>query len=187
MKKFICGLFLVLCACSFRSPSSTFYMMNSQNLQPVSTRQISVAVARVKVPELLDRSQMVMYESGSDEVQIMEFNRWGEAFPDMLQATVTNDLIAYLPKAFIKLTYFDNGKMSYSVNIEINNIQAYSDGKIVLSAWWDIANASGYVVKRQQVSYQIEAKGKSMQDLVNAQSEAVHQMTNDIAEALSKL
>ena len=187
MKKFICGFFLVLCACSFRSPDSTFYMMNSQNLEPVSKRQISVAVARVKVPELLARSQMVLYESGSDEVQIMEFKRWGESFPDMLQATVTNDLIAYLPNAFVKRTYFDNGKMSYSVNIEINNVQAYSDGKVILSAWWNIANASGYVIKRQQVSYQTEAKGKTTQDLVNAQSEAVHQMSRGIAEALAKL
>lgn len=187
MKKFICGFLLVLCACSFRSPSSTFYMMNSDNLPVVSERKINVAVARVKVPDLLDRSQMVVYEKDSDEVQIMEFNRWGESFPDMLQATITNDLMAYLPNAFVKRTYFDSGSMTYSVNVEINNMKAYSNDKVVLSAWWNIANARGVVLKHNQVSFEVSVQGRTIQDLVNAQSEVVHKMSLNIAEVLSEM
>lgn len=187
MRKFICGLFLVLCACSFRSPDSTFYMMNSDGLSPVSERKINVAVARVKVPDLLDRAQMVAYEKNSDEVQILEFNRWGESFPDMLQATITNDLMAYLPNAFIKRTYFDNANMTYSVNVEINTLKVYRDDKVVLSAWWNISNAGGAVIKRDQVSYEVPVQGNSIQDMVNAQSEAVHKMSRDIAETLAHL
>ncbi|MBR1373614.1 membrane integrity-associated transporter subunit PqiC [bacterium] len=187
MRKFICGLFLVLCACSFRSPDPTFYMMNSNGLSAVSERKINVAVARVKVPDLLDRAQMVAYEKDSDEVQIQEFNRWGESFPDMMQATITNDLMAYLPNAFIKRTYFDSGNMSYSVNVEINNLKAYKGDKVILSAWWNISNSGGRVLKREQVSYEVPVQGNNIQDVVNAQSEAVHKMSRDIAEALVKL
>ena len=70
MKKILLGLFLFLSACSWRTPDSTFYMMNSDNMAPLSNRKISVAVARVKVPDLLDRPQMVIYEKGSDVVKI---------------------------------------------------------------------------------------------------------------------
>ncbi|MCQ2734433.1 MAG: PqiC family protein [Alphaproteobacteria bacterium] len=187
MKKFIYGLFFVLCACSFRSPSSSFYMMSSNGLSAVSERKMNVAVARVKVSDLLDRAQMIAYEKNSDQVQILEFNRWGESFPEMLQATITNDLIAYLPNSFIKRTYFDNGHMLYGVNVEINSMKAYPGDKVILSAWWNIANSGGIVLKRQQVSYEVSVKGNSIQDMVDAQSEAVHKMSRDIAEALVKL
>jgi uncharacterized lipoprotein YmbA len=187
MKKWILGLFLVLCACSWRTPNSTFYMMNSDGLEPVSNRKISVSVARIKVPDLLDRSQIVVYEKNDGEVKIDEFNRWGEAFPEVLQATVTNDLMAYLPNAFIKRTYFDSGNLDYSVNIEINQMAAYVGDKVVLSAWWNIANASGRVVKRSQEKFAVPMSGNTMEDVVKAQNAAVHQLSKAIAEQLKRL
>ena len=187
MKKWILGLFLVLCACSWRTPNSTFYMMNSEGLEPVSNRKVSVAVARVKVPDLLDRSQIVVYEKGSGEVKIDEFNRWGEAFPEVLQATVTNDLMAYLPNAFVKRTYFDSGSLNYSVNIEINQMAAYEGDKVVLSAWWNIANTSGRVIKRGQQKFEVPMSGHTIEDVVKAQNAAVHQLSKAIAEQLKRL
>ena len=194
MKNIFSGLLILVTAilgleaCSFHSPNSTFYVMNSNNLAPVATnKKIGVAVARVKVSDMLDRAQMVVYEPNSDKVQIMEFNRWAEVFPDVIQATVTNDLIAYLPKAYVKRTYFDSGNADYSVNIEINSMRAYVGDKVVLSAWWNIANRSGRVLKREQVSYEVKVKGQNMTDLVEAQSEAVHLMSRTIAEKLAKM
>ena len=187
MKKLFLGLFLVICACSWRTPNSTFYMMNSEGLTPLSNRKISVAVARVKVPDLLDRSQIVAYEKDSGEVKIDEFNRWGEAFPEVLQNTVTNDLMAYLPNAFVKRTYFDSGNLNYSVNIEINQLAAYVGDKVVLSAWWNIANASGHVVKRGQKKFEVPMNGRTTEDVVKAQNAAVHLLSKAIAEQLKQL
>ena len=113
MKKILYVLLVLVSACSWRSPSSKFYMMDSVNLNEVSPRKINVAVSAVKVPELLNRAQMVVYDKNSDQVEILEFDRWGEALPDLLQATVVNDLMAYLPNAYIKRTYFDSQNMDY--------------------------------------------------------------------------
>ncbi len=194
MKKIFCGLMVMtaavfsLAACSFHSPNSAFYVMNSNQLTPVAAnKKIGVAVARVKVPDMLDQAQMVVYEKDSDKVEIMEFNRWAEVFPDIVQATVTNDLIAYLPKAYVKRTYFDSGNLNYSVNIEINSMRAYRGDKVVLSAWWNVANRYGHVLKREQVSYEVKVDGPEIQNLVDAQSKAVHQMSRAIAEYLAKL
>ena len=194
MKNIFSGLLILvaaiysLAACSFRSPNAVFYVMNSNQLTPVAeNKKINVAVARVKVPDMLDRAQMVVYEKDSDKVEIMEFNRWAEVFPDVVQATITNDLIAYLPKAYVKRTYFDSNSADYSVNIEINSMRAYAGDKVVLSAWWNIANRYGHVLKREQVSYEIKVKGRNIQDLVDAESEAVHQMSRVIAENLAKM
>ena len=187
MKKLLCLLVIVLSACSWRSPNSSFYMMNSQGLSPLSDKKLTVAVAKVKVPDLLDRAQMVVYEDGNDQVQIMEFNRWGEVLPDVLQTTVVNDLIAYLPRAFVKRTYFDTQNATYSVNIEINTLKAYRGEKVLLSAWWNITNARGRILVRQQGTYEAEVSGRGIDDLVYAQTEAVHKLSKEIAEQLMKL
>ena len=66
-------------------------------------------------------------------------------------------------------------------------MRAYVGDKVILSAWWNIANRNGRVLKREQVSYEVKVKGQNMTDLVEAQSEAVHLMSRTIAEKLVKM
>jgi len=178
-------VFLVV-ACSWRSPNSEFYVMNRGDLQAISNKKISVAVAKVKVPDMLDRAQMVVSDEGSNQIRILEFQRWGDVYPDILQNAVTNDLIAYLPNAYVKRTYFDGENVMYSVNIEVNQLMAYPGYKVVLSAWWNIKDAKGNIIRREQGSYEAKVEGNEIKDLVVAQSKAVHQMSQEIAAALVK-
>lgn len=188
MKKIsVCLVFVLLvAACSWRSPDSEFYVMNRGDLQVISNKKISVAVAKVKVPDMLDRAQMVVNDKDSNQIRILEFQRWGEVYPDVLQNAVTNDLIAYLPNAYVKRTYFDGENIMYSVNIEINQLFAYPGDKVVLSAWWNIKDAKSNIIKREQGSYEAQVNGDEIKDLVTAQSKAVHQLSQEIATALVK-
>ena len=192
MKRFLSIALLLVAACSWRSPQSKFYMMDSAGLQPLSERTMSVAVARVKVPDILDKAQIVISQKQSDndqvrELEILEFHRWAEVFPDVLQNTVTNDLMAYLPKAYVERSYFDSHKARFSVNIEGNNIQAYVGDKVILEAWWNIKNSAGAIVKQSQGRYVAKVDGRSIEDLIGAESQAVHLMSKDIAEHLVKV
>lgn len=185
MKKYI--LFcvsLLLISCSFRSPQSQFYVMSSDNLSSLSSKKMSVSVRRVKVPDMLDKSQMVIYDKDTSEVKILEFHRWAEVLPDIIQTTVTNDLMAFLPNSYIKTAYYDSDLASYNVGIEINRIEAHKGGKVILSAWWDISDKQGKPLKREQRTYTAQAKGESIEELVAAQSDVVHQMSRDISENL---
>lgn len=188
MKKIIVlSLVLFLSACSFRSPQSQFYVMSSNGLSAVSDKALNVAVTRVKVPDMLDKAQMVVYDKDSSEVRILEFHRWVEVLPEVLQSALTNDLMAYLPKSYVQRTYFGNNTAQFSVNVEINRIEAYQGDKVVLSAWWNITDKNGRVIKRAQGVYTAKATGESIADLVNAEADAVHQMAREIAMALVAL
>lgn len=188
MKKLaICGLILLLSACGFRSPKSQFYVMNSNNLSAVSDKKLNIAVSRVKVPDMLDKAQMVVYDKDSSEVRILEFHRWADVLPEVLQTTLTNDLIAYLPQAYVKRVYFDSDAAQYRVNVEINRIEAHQGGDVILSAWWDIRDKKGKILKREQGTYTAQSTGDDVSDLVDAQSRAVHSMSREIAESLMKL
>lgn len=188
MKKVLIYCVLSLtAACCWRSPDSSFYMMNSQNLEMVSQKQLSVAVQTINVPELLDRPQIVTYDAQSQKVNMLEFSRWGEALPAVLQNTVTNDLIAYLPKSFVKSARYDTETLPYNVKIEVNKIEAYRGDKVKLSVWWNIQDSNGNVLKRRQSTYETKVNGNTIAALVKAENLAVHQMTKDIAQILSKM
>ena len=73
---------ILLNACSFRSPQSQFYVMNSSDINSLSDKTMNVAINQVKVPEMLDKTQMVVYDKESAEVQILEFHRWAEVLPE---------------------------------------------------------------------------------------------------------
>jgi uncharacterized lipoprotein YmbA len=189
MKKISILLALLLGACSFGgySKNSTFYMMNSENLSPVSEHKINVGVSKVNVPDLLNKPQMVVFDKDSQTIEIKEFERWGEPLPYVLQNTVTNDLQKYLPNAFVKSIEYASETLDYTVKIKINKIEAYEDDKVILSAWWHIEDAKGKILKRDQGTYEAVTGGDEISDLVKAQNRVVHDLSRDIALALSKI
>lgn len=181
----ILGLVLLMVsACSWRSPDSKFYMMTSRDLAAMSEKNMNISVAKVKVPDLLDRTQMVVYEKDSNQIEIMEFNRWGETLPDVLRETIVNDLIAYLPNSYVKRANFDLHSYSYSINVEINNIRAYKGDKVILEAWWNVADEKGKVLLKNQSVYEAKADENSIDAMVKAQENAVHMLSADIARSL---
>ena len=117
---------------------------------------------------------------------MLEFERWGEIYPDILQSTITNDLIAYLPNAYVKRSYFDGEDTLYSVNVEINRLKVYKGDKVELSAWWNIKDAKGKIINKKQNTYKAKVTGSDVQDLVDAQSLAIHKLSRDIALDLAK-
>ncbi len=188
MKKFlILSALFFISACCWRSPNASFYMMDSQGLSKISDKQLSISVQTVNVPDLLDRPQLVVYNTNNQKVSMLEFSRWGEALPAVLQNTVTNDLIAYLPKSYIKSARYDTETLPYNVKIEINKIEAYRDDKVKLSVWWNISNVDGTILKRRQTAYETPVQGESIAELVKAENNAVHQLSQDIAQTLAKM
>lgn len=188
MKKFFiyCIVFFAA-ACCWRSPNSAFYMMDSYGLEKISDKQLSVAVQTVNVPDLLDRPQMVTYDNKSQKINMLEFSRWGETLSSVLQSTVTNDLMVYLPKSYVKSARYDTETLPYNVKIEINKIEAYRGNKVKLSAWWSILNADNIVLKRRQSAYETVVNGETIAELVKAENAAVHQLSAEIAKTLSKM
>ena len=189
MKRISFVLCLLLGACSLGgySKNSTFYMMNSEGLSPVSQRKMYVGIDKVRVPDLLNKPQIVIYDKDSHEVEIEEFERWGEPLPYVLQNTVTNDLQQYLPQSFVKSVEFASETLDYTVKLKINKIEAYEEDKVVLSAWWHVEDKKGKVLYRDQATYETKVDGDEIVDIVKAQNSAVHDLSRDIAEALSNL
>jgi uncharacterized lipoprotein YmbA len=187
MKKiWVLVFILFINACCFHSPNATFYMMNSDGLEAISSKKLSVSVKSVKVPELLNKQQLVIYKKDSNEVNILEFSRWGENLPFVLQNVITNDLMVLLPNSFIKSTKFANDNQVYNVSVEINKIEAIPGDKVKIYVWWNIDSKNGVLLKRKQAEYEYVVNGNSIDELVKSENQAMHLLSKDIASTLVK-
>ncbi|MDE6570976.1 MAG: PqiC family protein [Alphaproteobacteria bacterium] len=102
MKKYV-GLLLagLLAACAGRSPESSFYTLAGVgDVTPVSQMTGTVDVARVRIPEYIDRPQIVTM-SGVN-VHLAQDNRWAEGLAPMIQRKLIHNIGAYLPRATVK-------------------------------------------------------------------------------------
>lgn len=181
------SLFLAACSLGGYTKNSTFYMMNSQNLDAISQKKLNIGVGKVKVPDLLNKPQIVVYDNNSQKIEILEFERWGEPLPYVLQNTITNDLQKYLPNSFVKSIEYTSENLDYTVKIKINKLEAYPENKVIVSAWWHIETKKGKILHRDQSQYEVKVSGDEISDLVKAQNQAVHGLSKDIAETLSKI
>lgn|SRR5574344_1167155 len=188
MKKILITLiYICLCGCVGHSPKTNFYVMNSQNLETLSNKNMNIVVNEVEVPELLDRSQIVVYETDLQQIDVMEFNRWGEPLPDILQSTISGDLSAYFPKSFVLNKDASGQQNVYFVNVHINKIEAIMANKVKLSVFWNIKNSNDAVLTKQQKKYEVVVNGSDVLSLVNAQNKVLHLLSKDIAQSLLKL
>jgi len=108
MKKlFICLLPLLLSACLFSTPNSTFYLLESSSqAESVFQKKLNVAVYDVGLPDYLQKPQIVLQKHDSPELKVSEFNRWASDLDGMVQNTLIENLQKSFPQSTIKPLVF---------------------------------------------------------------------------------
>ena len=84
------------------SPTPRFYMLSAINENQVSkkiniTPGVIIGVGPVKIPEYLDRPQMVTRDK-EGMLKFDEFDRWGESLDLGMARLIREDLTAMLPE-----------------------------------------------------------------------------------------
>lgn len=185
----ICALlsFLLLAACLSRSPDSAFYSLETiAPAQPLSQRKMTVAVNRAVVPSYLDKPQIVMRDADGVELQISEYERWGDTLSSMLARVTADDLGLLLPNAQIRPQNFMPQTYQYYLTLEVNRMDGTWNKQAVLDVWWTISNNYNKVYKRGRSSLSAPM-GKSYEEYVQIQSKLLAEAAAQIAESLAKL
>ena len=117
MKKLaLLGIVVLVAACFYRTPNSMFYGLRT--IAPQTTYgkpDISVAVNRAVIPSYLDKPQIVMRATDGVELEISEYNRWGETLNSLLQRVLADDLSLALPNSIVKPQTFSAENYDYYV------------------------------------------------------------------------
>lgn len=184
----------MLAACNTLSvPQEHFYTLNPPVPQQAApdrntTAAYSVTVGPVRVPELVDRPQMVV-RRGANQVDVLEQHRWAQPLPAEITQALATALAARLPQARIVLDRETGSTQAdYRVTLDVKRFEAVlGEAATVQSSWTIQPNAAKAAPRVGQSTVQMPAGGADYDALAAAFSSAVRQTGNDIAGAIASM
>ena len=189
---------LLLAGCGTFSPRpdpSRFFTLSSlpeveQARLKNSTRpeKMFLGIGPIKFPSYLDRQEIVV-RTAQNRFEVSEHDRWAEPLQENFSRVLSENLALLLDTDLIIIyPWSPANRPSYHVEIEVLRLEANSERSGQLFARWSIldsANKKVAVVKESRVTR--NAKEKSTDGSVAALSQAVGDLSREIAAAVSAI
>ncbi len=195
MKKLLLAL-VVLNACASlltgcaSSPPTRFYVLSnlSQPARPAlnTARDVAVGVGPVELPDYLDRQQIVT-RSGQNELNLAEFDKWGETLKDNANQVLAENLAVLLPsKKVLTHPWKRSTALDYQVVVKITRFDHTEGGETVLQARWNILNGDGSKeLLARETRYVERPDGTGYAATVAAMNRALAQFSRDVANTIN--
>ena len=184
----------ILGGCAGTTPPSDFYILSALPQSSAQTRsdgdesRIAIGIGPVKLPEYLDRSQIITRTS-PNALKVASFDRWAEplksSFPRILMenlATLLNtDQVALYP-------WRKSASVEYQVLVDVVQFDAEKGGDAVLIARWTLLEErSEKILKRKKSIFRKTLQSNNYRSIVSAQSQTVIELSREIAESIKAI
>ena len=190
----IAAIAMSLGGCAGTSPPANFYVLSSIN-EPAANpapagneSRMSIGVGPVKLPEYLDRSQIVT-RSSPNELEVAAFDRWAEPLRSSFPRVLTENLSALLNTNRVSVFPWRNTiSVKYQVMVDVVQFDADARGNAVLVARWGILGDDGnkmYMIKKSNIT--VPTNSDDYTQLVSAQSQALAEFSREIAVAIKEI
>jgi hypothetical protein len=146
---------------------------------------LTLGVGPVDIPDYLDRPQIVTQLS-SNQLQLGDFDQWAEPLGKTVMRTLAENLASLLCVEEIVTYPRESAGVDYQVVVTVSRFHGLSDGTVALSAQWQVKEgADGKVVARKRATIHKAIEGQGYSALVAAHSNALADLSREIAEAVS--
>ena len=171
-----------LSACGSAAPK--VYTLVAVPGTAVGGRPVTASVAAVDIAKYLDRPQIAT-RSGTVELGVAEFERWGEPLANMVQRVLAEDLTRRLPAGSVVTTSRTlSGDESRTVELALSRFDPEADGTIVLEAQWRLRPRAGGRAKTETARISRRPADETTAAEVQAMSEALGELADRIAGGL---
>lgn len=150
----------------------------------ISQTTISIGVLPVKIPDYINRPQMVLNGLGN-RMDLSETNRWIDSLSMLGQSALIADMQTALPKAYVKTKGYDNARFNRLIQVEVAQMDGQLGKQARLTAWWAVLNSNGAELYRSRFDFVIPA-GDSYETYAAAQSVLWEKLALEIASYLSQ-
>jgi uncharacterized lipoprotein YmbA len=168
----ILAVALLLSSCH-TSPENSYYTLSSESASAYPLKNKGISLRKATIPDILDRPQIVM-NTTSNEIHILEYNRWAEPFEDMVNRVLCDDLT-------LQQTGNKTGKThliaNHEITVTINQFLAGENGQVILKASW---NDSGKTTS----PYRFEQTATAEPGNINSVVSAMSVLLNALAHAI---
>jgi uncharacterized lipoprotein YmbA len=183
---------LLLAGCAGKSPRVDFYVL-SADANPVtgvagSCSSQAISVGPVSWPRYLDQPRIVT-RAGTNRLEASEFNRWGGSLEDDFARTTIANLSGLLQSELV-VNYRRSSRYdpAHRVEMDVLRFDGQLGGDVVLEVKWNIiSEATGKIVLVTTSSIRKTTSGPDYEALVNASSQALAQLSEEIAAQLARV
>lgn len=164
-------------------PQDHFYTLAPPALAPTvpaGPARYLVSVGPVKLPQAVDRPQLVLRE-GDSRVRILEEQRWAGPLPEEIARSVAASLARQLPDAQITTAGNHAPRAGeIQVRLDIERFEATSDNGVMVQGVWTLRQEGAAPVSRQFTGSEAAANG-SYDAIVSAYTRALAAVSAAIA------
>ena len=186
----LCALLagLVLSACG-TTPAPVYHALDDQ-VMSIAARGTtpSVAIVQVRLPELLDRPQLVT-RGGGNRVQISEQQRWAEPLRSEIPRVVADDLGRLLDSSRVAALPVDVQRFAadFRVQLDVQRLDAVEGQGADIDLLWFLESRRGQLsVGRSTLREPLAAAGGDPAVLVAAMRRALGRVAADIAAEIRR-
>ncbi|MEC4719850.1 PqiC family protein [Noviherbaspirillum sp. CPCC 100848] len=186
----------MLGACASTSKES-FYTLNPSATTPAASAAsapgdnaasgIGIAVGPVRVPEIVDRSQLVV-RRGATQVDLLEQHRWAQPLRSEIAQAIASGLRSHLPGARVALdrdAAAQNAQIR--VAIDISRFDAVPGEAVVVQALWSIRSTTPQAPLAGQSAAREPVHGSGNEEIAPAFARAMAGVSRDIAAAIAAM
>ncbi len=185
-------LVFFLSACMRGNKSVQFYRLNAgvAMIDAVqvdeSTNQAVVGLGPIRIPDYLNRPQMVVAIS-DNQYQLSEEHRWAERLDQNISLALAKFLPSQLgSNRIVRYPWAQRQIVDYQVSIDIIEFNIDALGRSRLTAQWVIKRKDQSDISRR-FDYQVPASTTDYDVMVSAQSACLTKLGQDIAVTLRQI
>jgi uncharacterized lipoprotein YmbA len=185
---------VLLAGCGGSPTPVEFYTLNSlsgmtQQANPADADQnIAIGIGPVNIPKILDRPQIVT-RTGPNKIKVDEFHRWaGPLQAGVAQVLAENISLLLATDQVVVYPWEVDFKPHYRIALDIRYFEGQLGENVVLDVVWRVSgqeNQKMQAVKRSVIKEPLSAT--DYEALVAAKSQAIGQLSHEIAQEIRKL
>ncbi len=174
--------------CSTRSHPADFYLLSPQPMPQLAARDESIGVFPVRVPDYLDRPQIVT-RTGENSLDLNEFHRWAEPLRVNITSILVKNLSHLLQTDRIINASRNHGlPVRFQVDVDVLRFDGVLGGEVILSGRWGIFSDDGEEISVLRSFYfQEQTHSETYTDFVAAMSRTIAELSRVIAEELERI
>jgi uncharacterized protein len=173
---------VVAVGCS-TAPSKFYSLSSTSAADGTPPTAVAVMVGPVTIPASVDQPEFVV-QVAANRVQVDEFNRWVAPLGDAIARAVAGDLVVLLGSPEVASNQLANFVPDYRVTIDVQKFESVPGSAATLEAVWTVRKTVGGEIRSGRTVAREPVQGQSYDALAAAHSQALAQMSTDIAVAI---
>lgn len=175
---------IALAACGSTPPVKYYLLSAVRGAAPAAGGNFpgdrSISVGPVALPEYLDRPQIVIRGS-INRLEFADGHRWAEPLTDNFARVLRENLSLLLGTERVQ-PHSLSARGDYQLLVQVLRFDRQDDGAVSLAARWSVVARDGAVLLAPRRSgFKVAPSGTDVEALVAAQSEALADLSREIA------